>query len=52
MISKRVNQLESISYNKGNYPGREEEINIGLTKINHMKKRFDSIFYNYNKKTH
>ena len=49
MLSKRVNQLESIVCKKGNYPGREEEINTGLTKINHMEKRFDSFLENYNK---
>ena len=49
LLSKKVNQLESIVFKKGNYPGREEEINIGLTKINHMEKKFELFLENYNK---
>ena len=49
ILSKKVNQLESLVCKKGNYPGREEEINTGLTKINHMEKRFELFLENYNK---
>ena len=49
ILSKKVNQLESLICKKGNYPGREEEINTGLTKINHMEKRFEIFLDNYNK---
>jgi hypothetical protein len=34
---------------KGNYPGREEEINTGITKINHLEKKFEFFLENYNK---
>ena len=49
ILNKKVNQLESFISKKGNYPGREEEINTGLAKINHMEKRFDSFLENYNR---
>ena len=48
-LSKKINQLETIVSKKGNYPGREEEINTGLTKINHMEKKFELFLENYNK---
>ena len=47
LLSKKVNQLESIL--SKSYPGREEEINIGITKINHMEKKFGLFLENYNK---
>jgi len=47
LLSKKVNQLESIL--SKSYPGREEEINIGITKINHMEKKFELFMENYNK---
>ena len=49
ILSKKVNQLESFISKKGNYPGREEEINTGLTKINHMENKFELFLDNYNK---
>ena len=49
ILSKKVNQLESFISKKGNYPGREEEINTGLAKINHMENKFELFLDNYNK---
>lgn len=49
ILLKKVNQLESIIDKKRIYPGREEEINIGITKINHMEKQFELFLEKYNK---
>lgn len=49
LLSRKVNQLESYISKKGIYPGREEEINTGITKINHMEKKFELFLENYNK---
>ena len=49
ILSKRISQLESVISKRGAYPGREEEINTGLTKINHIEKKFDLFLKNYNK---
>ena len=49
ILSKRISQLESVISKGGVYPGREEEINTGLTKINHIEKKFDLFLENYNK---
>ena len=49
ILSKKVSQLESIVLKKSNYPGREEEINTRITKINHMEKKFEIFMENYNK---
>ena len=51
ILNKKVNQLESLVSKKGNYPGREEEINTGLAKINHMEKKFELFLENYSKDT-
>ena len=49
ILSKRISQLESVISKRGAYPVREEEINTGLTKINHIEKKFDLFLENYNK---
>ena len=49
ILSKKVNQLETFISKKANYPGRDEEINTGIAKINHMEKKFELFLENYNK---
>ena len=49
ILSKKINQLESIVCNKGNYPEREEEISRGISKINHIEKKFEIFLENYDK---
>ena len=49
ILSKKVNQLESLVCKKGSYPGREEEINTGISKINHIEKKFDIFLESYAK---
>ena len=49
ILLKKINKLEKSVYKKGSFIGREEEINIGLTKINHLEKKFDIFMDNFNK---
>ena len=49
MLLNRINQLEKAVFRKGSFLGREEEINIGLTKINHFEKKFEIFLDNFNK---
>ena len=49
ILLKKINKLEKSVYKKGSFIGREEEINIGLTKINHLEKKFDIFMENFNK---
>ena len=49
MLLNRINQLEKAVFRKGSFLGREEEINIGLTKINHFEKKFGVFLDNFNK---
>ena len=48
-LSKRVNKLESVIYKNNSYPGREQEINTGLTKISHIERKLDNFLENYEK---
>ena len=48
-LSKKINKIEKAVFKKGNYIGREEEINVGLTKINHLEKKFEIFLENFNK---
>jgi len=38
-LSKKINKIEKAVFKKGTYIGREEEIHVGLTKINHLEKK-------------
>jgi hypothetical protein len=49
ILLNRINNLEKIVFKKGSYLGREEEINIGLTKVNHLEKKFEIFMENFNK---
>ena len=49
ILSGRINKIEKAIFKKGNFIGREEEINIGLTKINHLEKKFEIFLENFNK---
>ena len=48
-LSKKINKIERAVFKKGTYIGREEEINVGLTKINHLEKKFEIFMENFNK---
>ena len=48
-LSKKINKIEKAVFKKGTYIGREEEINVGLTKINHLEKKFEIFMENFNK---
>ena len=49
ILLNRINNLEKIVFKKGSYLGREEEINIGLTKVNHLEKKFEIFLENFKK---
>jgi len=49
ILLNRINQLEKALFRKGSFLGREEEINMGLTKINHFEKKFEIFLDNFNK---
>ena len=49
ILSKKINKIEKAVFKKGTYIGREEEINVGLTKINHLEKKFEIFLENFNK---
>ena len=49
ILSNKINKIEKAVFKKGNYTGREEEINVGLTKINHLEKKFEIFLENFNK---
>ncbi len=49
ILSNKINKIEKAVFKKGNYIGREEEINVGLTKINHLEKKFEIFLENFNK---
>ena len=48
-LSNKINKIEKAVFKKGTYIGREEEINVGLTKINHLEKKFEIFLENFNK---
>jgi hypothetical protein len=49
VLSKKINKIEKAIFKKGTYLGREEEINMGITKINHLEKKFEIFLENFNK---
>ena len=49
VLSKKINKIEKAIFKKGTYLGREEEINMGLTKLNHLEKKFEIFLENFNK---
>ena len=49
ILSNKINKIEKAVFKKGNYIGREEEINVGLTKINHLEKKFEIFLENFYK---
>ena len=49
ILLNRINKLEKAVFRKGSFLGREEEINIGLTKLNHFEKKFEIFLDNFNK---
>jgi hypothetical protein len=48
-LLNKINKLEKAVFKKGSYIGREEEINMGLTKVNHLEKKFEIFLDNFNK---
>ena len=49
ILSRKVSQIEALVCKRANYPGREEEINTTITKMNHMEKQFELFLENYSK---
>jgi hypothetical protein len=49
ILSKKINKIEKAVFKKGTCVGREEEINVGLTKIYHLEKKFEIFMENFNK---
>ena len=49
ILSNKINKIENILFKKGNFIGREEEIETGLTKINHLEKKFEIFLANFYK---
>ena len=49
ILSNKINKIEKAVFKKGTYIGKEEEINMGLTKINHLEKKFEIFLENFNK---
>ena len=49
VLSKKINKIEKAIFKKGTYLGREEEINMGITKVNHLEKKFEIFLENFNK---
>ena len=49
ILSNKINKIENILFKKGNFLGREEEIEMGLTKINHLEKKFEIFLANFYK---
>ena len=48
-LLNKINKLEKAVFKRGSYIGREEEINMGLTKVNHLEKKFEIFLDNFNK---
>ena len=48
-LLNKINNLEKAVFKRGSYLGREEEINMGLTKVNHLEKKFEIFLDNFNK---
>ena len=48
-LLNKINKLEKAVFKRGSYLGREEEINMGLTKVNHLEKKFEIFLDNFNK---
>ena len=48
-LLNKINKLEKAVFKRGSYLGREEEISMGLTKVNHLEKKFEIFLDNFNK---
>ena len=48
-LLNKINKLEKAVFKRGSYLGREEEINTGLTKVDHLEKKFEIFLDNFNK---
>ena len=48
-LLNKINKLEKAVFKRGSYIGREEEINMGLTKVDHLEKKFEIFLDNFNK---
>ena len=48
-LLNKINKLEKAVFKRGSYLGREEEINMGLTKVDHLEKKFEIFLDNFNK---
>ena len=48
-LLNKINNLEKAVFKRGSYLGREEEINMGLTKVDHLEKKFEIFLDNFNK---
>ena len=48
-LLNKINKLEKAVFKRGSYLGREEEINMGLTKVDYLEKKFEIFLDNFNK---
>ena len=48
-LLNKINKLEKAVFKRGSYLGREEEINMGLTNVDHLEKKFEIFLDNFNK---
>ena len=48
-LLNKINKLEKAVFKRGSYLGREEEINMGLTKVDHLEKKIEIFLDNFNK---
>ena len=48
-LLNKINKLEKAVFKRGSYLGREEEISMGLTQVNHLEKKFEIFLDNFNK---
>ena len=48
ILLNKINKIEKAVFNKENFIGRGEEINMGLTKVNHLEKKFEIFLEKFN----
>ena len=47
-LLNKIDKVEKIIHKKGNYLGREEEINVAIEKVNYLEKKFENFLNNFN----
>ena len=48
ILLNKINKIEKAVFNKESFIGRGEEINMGLTKVNHLEKKFEIFLVKFN----